>query len=309
VDWAPGESFRRGVSALPIITLDALPCRSVPLVSSGATVAIPTPSVRDDMRTHPPLAAGLIAALSLSGSTATVEAQMFRCSSNHLNHSDQSGLAAAMRSALPHGVVIDSQPSICWNPDSARSWLETRHKPNPEGFDEWWELSCSREQASWSCDHPAQKRELKMQRLVGGTMRKLIVEFNSDTSVGQARNLVGQVFDLFETGAAMPKECGGGTTNAWTQEKERFGPKPADSELDISITRDKQEVNVELGRSSGLEFTFDLDAQPSGQATLRCWAEWVVVTQSGASLQQPMLAKREAAAVTHDEVIQHAHVQ
>jgi hypothetical protein len=229
------------------------------------------------MRIHGLLAPGLVLAIALGTAGASLDAQELRCDSDELSGSDYDHAMAAIKSVLPGGATIDSQLWICRNPERATASVETKHKNNPLGFHQWWLLTCSREHKPWSCDKPDEVRELRIPVQFLGTARSATIQFGSDQSAAEAREVATQVYARLQPGADPPQACEvGQTAQDWARKAQDY--RQTTSELRATLNVLDQQILVELSDWSGLAFVFEPDTPSAGHATLKCWSEFVVVT-------------------------------
>jgi len=79
------------------------------------------------------------------------------CASESLNRQDIAKVEAVARPTLARSVHLEVTYA-CWNPDHSRAEVSTPKVPTPEGAQQWWAVSCQRDESTWTCDRPELKQ-------------------------------------------------------------------------------------------------------------------------------------------------------
>jgi hypothetical protein len=207
----------------------------------------------------------------------TVAAEL-KCAGHSLNRDDQSRLTAVARAALPRSVRL-SISGMCWNPQNAYAWLETRRSVTAQGDQQWWELSCEREELEWQCDPAKSKQLIKLPLAIDNQLHDLELSLDKDTTPERARVLAARALDTYTDPASRLPGCEiAGPKDRGLVDVHRGRELPSDGKpIHVSLSRDGLIETVFLDDVSvAIEFPGNSDNATTPQAS--CWNDIVVVS-------------------------------
>jgi hypothetical protein len=205
-------------------------------------------------------------------------AQELKCAGDSLNREDQSRVEAVARAALPHSV----RPFIswmCWNPRNKYASIETSRSITAQGDQQWWELSCQRDELDWQCDPAKLKLLIKLSLAIDNQLHELEVSLGKGMTLERARVLAARALNAYADPDSRLPGC------------EIAGPKDrglVDVRRGSLLPSDGKPIHVTLSRDGLIETVFlddvavaiEFAADSDGVATAKpsCWNDVVVVS-------------------------------
>jgi hypothetical protein len=217
----------------------------------------------------------LWAILGVSGMAGAAE---LKCASHSLNREDQSRVAAAARAALHRSIRLFIS-GMCWNPENAYASIETSRSINAQGVEQWWELSCQREELDWQCDPAKLKQLIKLSLAIDHQLHELEVTLDKSTTLQLARVLAARALDIYtDPGSRLPGCEISGPKDGGLVDVHRGSELPAAGKpIHVTLSRDGLIESVFLDDVSvAIEFPADTDGVIPPKAS--CWNDVVVVS-------------------------------
>jgi hypothetical protein len=216
----------------------------------------------------------LWAILGVPGMAAATEP---KCASHSLNRDDQSQAMAVARAALPHSVGLFIS-AMCWNPQDAYAWMQTRRSMTAQGVEQWSELSCQREELEWQCDPAKLKQLIKLPLAIDNQLHDLELSLGKDTTLERARVLAARALNTYTDPDSRLPGCEiAGPKDRGLVNVHRGSRLPSDGKpIHVSLSRDGLIETVFLDDVSvAIEFPAS-DEAATPQAS--CWNDIVVVS-------------------------------
>ena len=211
------------------------------------------------------------------GVPGMVVAAELKCASHSLNRDDQSRVTAVARATLPHSVRLFIS-GMCWNPQNAYAWMETRRSINGQGVQQWWELSCGREQLEWQCDPAKFKQLIKLSLAIDNQLHELELSLDKGTTLERARLLAARALNTYTDPDSRLPGCEiAGPKDRGLVDVHRGNQLPSGGKpIHVSLSRDGLVETVFLDDVSvAIEFPANTD-DATPQAS--CWNDVVVVS-------------------------------
>ncbi|HTV98022.1 MAG TPA: hypothetical protein VME42_18660 [Steroidobacteraceae bacterium] len=216
------------------------------------------------------MAAALIA--GMAGVPHRAIAQDAPCASRSLSREDGAQAQAAARAALPAAARL-TLADACWNPRDAHARVETPRSAESSGIEQWWSVSCRREELGWQCD-PAQLKQL-MELSVRGAAHAVELSVDRRALLGRARQLAAAALEIYADPAARLPACEiAGPRDREPVNVPRGAVLPAGGRaIHVTLSRDGLIDSVFLlDVSVTIEFSSDEAARPRAS----CWNEAVI---------------------------------
>lgn len=220
----------------------------------------------------------LSASLSLGVAAAPtpIGAAEMSCASHSLNRDDVAHAEAVARPALRGSVHLDVT-AACWNPDSAVAEIATQRVRTQDGVDQWWAVSCRRDESTWACDSPELRQFIAAELPVADRPHAVELSFGSGIPLARARSLASRALSIYANTEAQLRPCGtieAGTTAPVTIRR-ADNRASADESFHVNVTRDGLMDSVWLD-DAGVKISFDASLNPADEQS-PCWKDVVVV--------------------------------
>lgn len=220
------------------------------------------------------LTAALLVAIASPPTPAAAE--MLRCASHSLNRQEIADAAAVARRALPSSVHLVAT-GACWNPHSARVWLETSKVVTPEGVNQWWVVWCQGDESTWTCDAPKFKQAILVTLPVGDETRRVELSFDKPISLERARALTARALAIYGDPTARIPTCSGKDIEKPPSDPHGVaGPLLRVDPIGVTVSRHDTRDSVEL-EEVYLDFEF-LRTEDDSAMQVPCWLGVIVVT-------------------------------
>lgn len=136
----------------------------------------------------------------------TADAAQMDCASYSLSRNEIARALAVARPTLPISVRLEVS-FACWNPDHALAVLETSRVLTTEGVQQWWAVSCQRNESTWACDRPEFKQFIVVNLAVGDQPHAVELSFGKEIAGARARALAAQALTFYmDTGSPL-RDC------------------------------------------------------------------------------------------------------
>jgi hypothetical protein len=201
-----------------------------------------------------------------------------KCGSDSLKREDQSRVTAVARAALPSSA----RPfftRMCWNPRNAYAWMETSRSISAQGVEQWWEISCQREEVEWQCDPAKLKQLINVTLAIDNQLHELEVNLDKNTTLERARVFAARALDTYtDPGSRLPGCEIAAPKDRSLMDVHRGGLLPSGGKpIHVSLSRDGLIETVFLDDVSvAIEFPADTDDAAAPKAS--CWNDIVVVS-------------------------------
>lgn len=222
---------------------------------------------------------GFLAAAVFAGSAILpipTVAAVLRCASHSLTREEIARVEAVARADLPASGRLDVTFAY-WNPGVAAAQLATRKSRTREGAQQWWAVSCQRNESTWTCD-PAEFKQFMSVELPGGDQSHAVaLSFGKGIPHARARSLASRALSIYLNPASRLPDCGTGVesgtrpvapyrTDTRASAAEPFHVTVSRDGLTDSVALEDVEVNI----------SFDATSNPVGEQS-PCWESVVVV--------------------------------
>jgi hypothetical protein len=218
--------------------------------------------------------AALLGELAAAGGAA---GEVLECESRVLQHEDEQSLITAAKAMLPRDIEsFVTHP--CRNPGSAHAGIVTVHFKRHAGVMQWWELTCQRGSAAWTCGSLQSKQFINTRLLVGARLRRAALTFDDDTALDLAQQLSSQALTIYADPASRLPWCAEEEeplASDWQVLRQRH-PLPAGNKtLLVNVALDGGTGSVMLADIQ-VEIQFPVDRKESAGGAAKCWNVWVV---------------------------------
>jgi len=221
----------------------------------------------------------LLTAVVLAGPAAhpipSAAAEM-DCASQSLNRQDMAKVEAVARPALPASVRLQVTDA-CWNPDHSWAEVTTPKSRTPEGAQQWWAVSCQRNESTWTCDHPELKQFIAVDLAAGDQSHAVELSFGQGISVASARSLAARALTIYADPEPRIRDCSSieesGTAPARSRRHDKRA-SPAEP-FHVNVIRDGLMDSVWLD-DVDVRISFDAANNPAGERS-PCWLDIAVV--------------------------------
>jgi hypothetical protein len=197
------------------------------------------------------------------------------CASQSLNRQDIAKVEAVARPTLAPSIHLEVTYA-CWNPDHSRAEVSTPKVLTPEGVQQWWAVSCQRDESTWACDRPELKQFIAVDLAVEDQSHAVELSFGQGIPVARARSLAARALTIYADPEARIRDCSSIEGRGIEPVRSHRHDKRASptGPFHVNVLRDGSMDSVWLD-DVDVRISFDAGNNPAGERG-PCWLDIVV---------------------------------